>query len=335
MSSIPTSSQDSKTRTADTPLLGGVFPGQGAQSIGMLNALAQAYPMVRETFGEASDSLSFDLWSLVTDGPESELNRTQNTQPVMLAAGVSVWRVWQAVGGKAPVIMAGHSFGEYTALVCAGVLDFRAAVTLVRERGLLMQAAVKDRDGAMAAVLGLEDAQVADICAQAAKDLIVAPVNFNAPGQVVIAGDSAAVLRAMSLATEAGAKRVLRLAVSVPAHCTLMMPAAEALAPRLAEVPLRTPGIPVLHNVDVLHHEDADTIRVVLARQLYSPVRWAETIKSFAALGVNCVLEFGPGKVLTGLNKRIDKSLRCACIYDPQSLERALELTINGTACAS
>ncbi|MGI8740408.1 MAG: ACP S-malonyltransferase [Gammaproteobacteria bacterium] len=333
MSSLPTVSQDSKADAADTTLLGGVFPGQGAQSIGMLNALAQAYPIVRETFAELSDSLSFDLWSLVTDGPASELNRTENTQPVMLAAGVAVWRAWRAAGGRAPVIMAGHSFGEYTALVCGGALDFREAAILVRERGRLMQAAVKERDGAMAAVLGLDDAEVADICAQAAEDLIVAPVNFNAPGQVVIAGDSAAVSRAMSLATALGARRVLRLAVSVPAHCSLMMPAAQALAPRLAKAQLRSPDIPVLHNVDIRHHDDADTIRVMLARQLYSPVRWVETIRSFATRGVSGVLEFGPGKVLSGLNKRIDKSLQCACIYDPQSLEQALVLSRAARAC--
>lgn len=333
MSSLPSPSHDSTARGSDTTLLGGVFPGQGAQSIGMLNALAQVYPTVRETFAEASDCLSFDLWSLVTDGPESELNRTENTQPVMLAAGVSVWRAWRAAGGGAPVIMAGHSFGEYTALVCAGAVDFREAVVLVRERGRLMQAAVQEHEGAMAAVLGLDDAQVVDVCAQAAEDLIVAPVNFNAPGQVVIAGDSAAVLRAMSLATELGARRVLRLAVSVPAHCSLMIPAAEALAPRLAEAQLRSPGIPVLHNVDVRHHDDAGTIRVMLARQLYSPVRWVETIRSFVTRGVSGVLEFGPGKVLTGLNKRIDKSLQCACIYDPQSLEQALALSRAARAC--
>lgn len=327
MSSIPTPSRESAAHLAGKLTLGCVFPGQGAQSIGMLNTLAQVYPIVRETFQEASDSVSIDLWSLVTDGPEAELNRTQNTQPVMLAAGVSVWRAWLTAGGSRPAVMAGHSFGEYTALVGAGALDFRDAAVLVRERGRVMQAAVIENEGAMAAVLGLEDARVAEVCACAAWGQIVGPVNFNAPGQVVIAGDTAAVIRAMALATEAGARRVVRLAVSVPAHCSLMTPAAEALAPYLAEAKLRSPEIAVLHNVDVRHHTDPDAIRAVLGRQLYSPVRWVETIRTFAARGVRSVFEFGPGKILTGLNKRIEKSLQCLCVYDPSSLERALILS--------
>jgi [acyl-carrier-protein] S-malonyltransferase len=245
---------------------------------------------------------------------------------VMLAAGVAVWRAWLAAGGGRPAVMAGHSFGEYTALVCAGALDFRDAAVLVRERGRVMQAAVIENEGAMAAVLGLEDAPVADVCARAAQGQTVAPVNFNAPGQVVIAGDTAAVIRAMALATEAGARRVVRLAVSVPAHCSLMTPAAEALAPYLAETKLRSPEIPVLHNVDVRHYDDPDAIRTALGRQLYSPVRWVETIRTFAGRGVRSVFEFGPGKILTGLNKRVEKSLQCLCVSDPPSLERALTL---------
>lgn len=306
-------------------MLACVFPGQGAQSVRMLQELARAYPIVRDTFQEASDSLAFDLWSLVREGPEVELNHTHNTQPVMLAAGVAVWRVWCAAGGGRPTVMAGHSFGEYTALVCAGALDFRDGVSLVRERGYLMQAAMQGGEGAMAAILGLEDAQVTEVCTRAAQGQVVSAVNFNAPGQVVIAGDVPAVVRAMSSATEAGAKRVVRLTVSVPAHCSLMIPAARRLTARLAETPIQPPEIPVLHNTDVESHSDPAAIRDALARQLYSPVRWVETVQTMARRGIDMVLELGPGKVLTGLNKRIDRSLQCLCVHDPQSLQQALE----------
>jgi [acyl-carrier-protein] S-malonyltransferase len=301
-----------------------VFPGQGAQSLGMLGDLAAAFPIVRETFQEASDKLSTDLWSLIVSGPESSLNQTQNTQPVMLAAGVAVWRVWRAAGGKCPVVMAGHSLGEYTALVCADALDFQEAVLLVRERGRLMQEAVLEGEGAMAAILALEDAQVEDVCARAAHGQIVAAANYNTPGQVVIAGHVAAVTRAMALATEAGAKRVMRLAVSVPAHCSLMAPAAKAFAGQLETTPMQAPQITVLHNVDVQHHDDPSDIREMLARQLYSPVRWVETVQAFSARGARTAIELGPGRVLTGMNKRIDRSLLSLCVYDPLSLEQAL-----------
>jgi [acyl-carrier-protein] S-malonyltransferase len=302
-----------------------VFPGQGSQSLGMLSALSDAHPQVRDAFQEASDTLGFDLWSLVQDGPEDDLNRTENTQPAMLAAGVAVWRVWQAVGGAAPVMMAGHSLGEYTALVCAGALAFDDAVGLVAERGRLMQGAVAPGEGAMAAILGLDDEQVIDVCARAAEGGVVEAVNFNSPGQVVIAGETAAVERAVALASEAGAKRSVKLPVSVPSHCRLMEGAASKLAERLAGITIKTPSIPVIHNVDAAGHSEPDAIRAALAAQLHRPVRWVETVRLMAAEGVTTLVELGPGKVLTGLNKRIEKSLNLACVQDPESLKQALE----------
>ncbi|MFN2349794.1 MAG: ACP S-malonyltransferase [Thioalkalivibrio sp.] len=303
-----------------------VFPGQGSQSLGMLSALADAHPQIRDCFQDASDTLGFDLWSLVQNGPEEELNRTEHTQPAMLAAGVAVWRVWQAAGGAAPGVMAGHSLGEYTALVCAGALSFTDAVALVAERGRLMQGAVAPGEGAMAAILGLDDAQVIDVCARAAQGGVVEAVNFNSPGQVVIAGESAAVDRAVALAGEEGAKRSVKLPVSVPSHCQLMERAAAQLAERLAGIAIQAPVIPVIHNVDAASHDSPDDIRSLLAAQLHHPVRWVQSVQKMAADGVGSVLELGPGKVLTGLNKRIDKSLRLACVQDPQSLEQALAL---------
>lgn len=301
-----------------------VFPGQGSQSMRMLHDLAAAYPVVRDTFQEASDSLSLNLWSLVDDGPEADLNLTENTQPVMLAAGVAVWRAWRVAGGAIPAVVAGHSLGEYSALVCAGALEFSDGVRLVRERARLMQAAVPQGQGAMAAILGLDDAEVIDLCSQAAQDGIVAAVNFNSPGQVVIAGEAAALARAMTLAAEIGAKRVLRLPVSIPAHCELMIPAARRFAAHLANTRIQPTAIPVLHNTDVASHDDADRIRTTLARQLYNPVRWVETIRAFVTLGVEDVLELGPGRVLTGLTKRIDRSLGAFCVHNPSSLDQAL-----------
>jgi len=305
-----------------------VFPGQGSQSLGMLSALADAHPQVRDCFQDASDTLGFDLWSLVQNGPEEELNRTEHTQPAMLAAGVAVWRVWQAAGGPVPAVMAGHSLGEYTALVCAGALSFSDAVGLVAERGRLMQGAVAPGEGAMAAILGLDDAQVIDVCARAAQGGVVEAVNFNSPGQVVIAGETAAVDRAVALAGEAGAKRSVKLPVSVPSHCQLMEGAAGLLAQRLAGIAIQAPATPVIHNVDAASHDAPDEIRGLLAAQLHRPVRWVQTVQKMAADGVGTVLELGPGKVLTGLNKRIDKSLSLACVQDPQSLEQALALAL-------
>ncbi len=302
-----------------------VFPGQGSQSVGMLAELAAAYPLVGETFAEASVALGFDLWQLVQAGPAEQLNLTHNTQPAMLTAGIAVWRVWRQQGGPAPQVLAGHSLGEYSALVAADAIDFADAVRLVAERGRLMQAAVPEGTGAMAAILGLDDDQVRAACVAGAAGEVVEAVNFNSPGQVVIAGDASAVGRAVEAAKAAGAKRALFLPVSVPSHCALMKPAAEQLAERLAATVVRAPRIPVLHNVDVAGAADADGVRARLARQLYSPVRWVETVQRLAADGVTLVVEAGPGKVLAGLNKRIDKNLESLAVYDPGTLAAALE----------
>jgi [acyl-carrier-protein] S-malonyltransferase len=302
-----------------------VFPGQGSQSTGMLSALATDYSQVVETFDLASDVLGYDLWQLVQDGPEEELNETDKTQPAMLAAGVAVWRVWQDAGGANPALMAGHSLGEYTALVCAGALDFQDAVSLVAERGRCMQSAVPAGSGAMAAILGLEDAAVAAVCEQAADGEVVSPVNYNSPGQVVIAGRTDAVLRAMALAKEAGARRAVQLPVSVPSHCALMRPAAEQFAGRLSQTEIRTPAIRVMQNVDATLHDDPDSIRENLSRQLYSPVQWVASVQAMAEQGVNRIIEAGPGKVLTGLCKRIDKTIVATAVVDGPSLTSALE----------
>ena len=301
-----------------------LFPGQGSQSIGMLEGLAAAYPQVQDTFAEASQALGFDLWRLVTQGPVEELGRTENTQPAMLAAGVAVWRVWLARGGPMPVAMAGHSLGEYSALVCAGALDYAAAVATVAERGRLMQGAVPAGQGAMAAVLGLDDAQVAALCAAQAEGEVLEAVNFNAPGQVVIAGAAGAVNRAVGAAKAAGAKRAIVLPVSVPSHCALMQPAAERLAAYLAGVTVKSPQIPVIHNVTVETAADPDLIRSLLVRQLASPVRWVETVQRLSA-EASLALEAGPGKVLTGLGKRIVPDLTTLPVLDPATLESALE----------
>lgn len=301
-----------------------VFPGQGSQSVGMLAGLAEAFPAVKQTFQQASDALGYDLWQLVQQGPEAELNRTDRTQPAMLAAGVAVWRVWNGNGGAMPGILAGHSLGEYTALVCAGALDFSDAIRLVADRGRFMQEAVPQGQGAMAAVLGLEDAQVIAVCEQAEQGDVVTAVNFNAPGQVVIAGTAAAVERAVALAREAGAKRAITLPVSVPSHCALMKPAAENMRQALAGIVLNKPVLPVLHNADVASHAEPDRIRDALVRQLYSPVRWVETVRAMETRGVSNVIECGPGKVLAGLNKRIGRELVTLSVYDPDSLEEAL-----------
>jgi len=292
----------------------------------MLADLEKAFPVVGRTFEEASSALGLDLWKLTQEGPAEYLNKTENTQPAMLAAGVAVWRVWHESGGAAPTLLAGHSLGEYSALVCAGTLDFADAVALVAERGRLMQQAVPEGTGAMAAVLGLEDDRVREVCAQAGDGEIVEAVNFNSPGQVVIAGNVAAVERAMGLAKEAGAKRAVPLPVSVPSHCSLMKPAAERLAERLAVVSIDAPDIPVIHNVSVETAADPDRIREQLAAQLYSPVRWVETILAMKDAGAEVILEAGPGKVLAGLVKRIDKSLAGAAIHDGSTLEKAREI---------
>lgn len=307
--------------------LGFIFPGQGSQSVGMLTALAQDFAVVEDTFGEASEALGQDLWKLVAEGPEHELNRTDITQPAMLAAGFAVWRVWQLEQGSTPQMLAGHSLGEYTALVCAGALEFTAAVKLVAERGRLMQRAVPAGEGAMAAILGMEDERVTEICAAAAGDEVVEAVNFNSPGQVVIAGTSAAVHRAIEAAKSAGAKRAVPLAVSAPSHCSLMQPAAQALSHYLEGVQIQAPRIPVIHNWDVTAHPEPHAIQDALVRQLYRPVRWSETIRHMGAQGIDTVVECGPGKVLTGLNRRIDKSMKALAVQDPDTLRAALEQT--------
>jgi len=300
-----------------------VFPGQGSQSVGMMQGWGERAE-VRATFTEASDALGQDLWAMVADGPAELLNQTVNTQPAMLAADVAAWRVWQAAGGATPALLAGHSLGEYAALVAAGALNFADAIKLVRFRAEAMQAAVPEGVGAMAAILGLDDDAVRAVCSEAAAGEVVEAVNLNSPGQVVIAGNKAAVERAMVLAKEKGAKRALPLPVSVPSHSSLMLPAAEKLLAHLQTVAITTPTIPVLHNTDVQSHMDAEAIRVALARQLHTPVRWVETVQALKAAGIERVVECGPGKVLAGLNKRIDDSLPAVALVDEASLAAAL-----------
>ncbi len=307
------------------PRLAVFFPGQGSQSVGMLDALAADWPQVRETFDEASQALDRDLWGLASSGPKEALDQTQNTQPVMLAADIAVWRVWQESGGAPAAVMAGHSLGEYAALVAAGALSLGDAIRLAADRARLMQEAVPAGAGAMAAVLGLDDQQVMALCAQQAEGEVLEAVNFNSPGQVVIAGQASAVERAVGAARAAGAKRALVLPVSVPSHCALMRSAAERLAERLAGVDLRALRVPVLHNVDVTAAEDLSGVRERLVAQLYRPVRWVETVQAVAASGLTLAIECGPGRVLAGLNKRIDKNLTTLPVTDPESLRSALE----------
>ncbi len=304
-----------------------VFPGQGSQAVGMLGALAEAYPQVQETFQEASDALGYDLWNVVANGPAEALNQTQTTQPAMLAAGISVWRIWNAQGGAAPVVMAGHSLGEYSALVASGVLGFADAIKLVAERGRLMQEAVPAGEGAMAAILGLDDQAVIDVCSGSAAGEVLSAVNFNAPGQVVIAGTADAIERAVVAAKDAGAKRAIQLPVSVPSHCALMTGAAEKLADQLTALTLNKPNIPIINNVDVAVVDSADSIQSALAKQLHQPVRWVETVQKMAADGVDSMIECGPGKVLSGLNKRITKEISALPVFDPDSLQKALDAT--------
>jgi [acyl-carrier-protein] S-malonyltransferase len=307
-----------------------LFPGQGSQSVGMLAALAARHTVVRETFAEASAALSYDLWQLVSEGPAEQLDQTERTQPALLAAGVAVWRAWGAQGGPVPMAMAGHSLGEYTAMVCAGALSFADALRLLQRRGQLMQAAVPVGTGAMAAIVGLEDDQVRAVCTEAAQGDVVEAVNFNAPGQVVIAGHKAAVERAAALAKARGAKLTKILPVSVPSHCSLMRPAAEQLAQDLQAVAIQPPSIPVLHNLDAASRSRPEDIRAALVAQLHSPVQWVKTIQALRAQGAAALLECGPGRVLTGLTKRIDKAASGECLQDPQTLEAGLALVRGG-----
>jgi [acyl-carrier-protein] S-malonyltransferase len=296
-----------------------VFPGQGSQQVGMMDAFAD-HPVVEATFAEASEALGDDLWNLVRQGPAEALNLTRNTQPVMLAAGVAVWRAWVAMGGATPGYVAGHSLGEYTALVAAGALAFRDAVPLVRFRAEAMQEAVAPGVGAMAAVIGADDAAVAEACREAAQGEVVEPVNFNAPGQLVIAGNKTAVERAIGAAKARGAKRALLLPVSAPFHSSLLKPAAERLAARLAQVQIAAPAIPVVHNADVQMHATPDAIRAALARQAASPVRWTETVQWLAGHGVRQIVECGPGRVLAGLTRRIDERIAAFALTDSAAL---------------
>ncbi|WP_421862950.1 ACP S-malonyltransferase [Motiliproteus sp.] len=301
-----------------------VFPGQGSQHLGMLAELAAQNPIVEQTFAEASDALGYDLWNLTQDGPEADLNSTDKTQPALLAAGVALWRVWQQSGGEQPAQLAGHSLGEYTALVCAGVMTLAQGVKLVEKRGQLMQAAVPAGQGAMAAVLGLENAAIEQACQDAAAGEVVSAVNYNSPGQVVIAGQASAVARAVEACKAAGAKRAVELPVSVPSHCALMKPAAEQLAVELDNIELQTPQIPVVQNVDAKVAGSVEQIKQNLVAQLYSPVLWTDSVQAMASDGAETLLECGPGKVLSGLNKRIQRSLNVAAINDPAGLEKAL-----------
>lgn len=302
-----------------------VFPGQGSQTVAMLSDFAE-HVTVQETFKEASQALGYDLWSLVAVGPVEKLNQTNFTQPALLTASVALWRVWQAESAIKPDIMAGHSLGEYSALVCAGVLSLTDAVVLVEKRGQFMQMSVPEGVGAMAAVIGLDDQAIIDACSEAQVNEVVSAVNFNSPGQVVIAGHKAAVERAGALCKAAGAKRVLPLPVSVPSHCALMKEAAEQLAKELESIAFNEPVISVVNNVDVAIETSAEAIKIALIKQLYSPVRWSETISSLANSGVTKVAEIGPGKVLQGLNKRIVKSISSVSFNDMVSLAQLKEL---------
>ncbi|ENV5195058.1 ACP S-malonyltransferase [Neisseria gonorrhoeae] len=300
------------------------FPGQGSQSLGMMNGFAE-HAIVKNTFDEASAILGQDLWAMINGSDAEIIGQTVNTQPIMLAAGVAVYRAYLEVGGKTPAAVAGHSLGEYTALVAAEALDFADAVKLVRLRAELMQSAVPQGVGAMAAILGLEDEQVRQICAESAQGEVVEAVNFNSPGQVVIAGNAAAVGRTMAAAKEAGAKRALPLPVSVPSHCSLMKPAADKLAEALKTVEIKQPQIRVIHNADVAAYDDAGKIKDALVRQLYSPVRWTETVNALVSDGIAESAECGPGKVLAGLAKRINKTAACSALTDAGQITAFIE----------
>ncbi|MCI0399913.1 MAG: ACP S-malonyltransferase [Gammaproteobacteria bacterium] len=304
--------------------LGFVFPGQGSQSVGMLNDFANHYPQVKKTFAEASEALGYDLWDLVAKGPADELNRTERTQPAMLTAGVALWRLWRERGGQVPGLIAGHSLGEYTALVCADAVSFTDAVNLVADRGAFMQDAVPEGAGAMAAILGLRDDEVIDLCREAAQGEIVSAANFNSPEQIVVAGHRGAVQRAVQAARQHGAKRAVMLPVSVPSHCELMRRAAEMLAGRLRYMTIASPSIVVIHNVDASSRSKPEEIAKALIEQLYQPVHWVETIQKMLDGGVTRLVECGPGQVLTGLNKRVYRQIQSLPLCNPGSLEQAL-----------
>jgi [acyl-carrier-protein] S-malonyltransferase len=308
-----------------SPTLAFVFPGQGSQSVGMLGGLAATHALVQETFAEASEGAGVDLWTLAQQGPDERLNRTEFTQPALLAAGVAVWRLWQQQGGARPSVLAGHSLGEYTALVAAGALSLADAARLVRQRGQFMQDAAPAGTGAMAAVLGAEDDVVRQACDDASGDDVVVPANYNSPAQVVIGGHVAAVERAVALLAERGVRKVVRLPVSVPSHTPLMREAAEKLGTAMAGVRWQAPGIPVIQNVDARVHDGVDSIREALVHQLYLPVQWTQCVEALAARGITRVAECGPGKVLSGLVKRIDKALDASPLGTPEEFSNAMQ----------
>ena len=302
-----------------------MFPGQGSQSIGMLAELSELHPSIKTTFEEASDGAGVDLWALSQAGPEEMLGRTEYTQPALLAAGIAVWRLWQQQGGATPAVLAGHSLGEYTALVAAGALSLKDGAHLVRIRGQLMQDAAPAGVGAMAAVLGADDALVEAVCAEASGAQVVVPANYNSPGQIVIGGDAAAVDRALALLAERGVRKAVKLAVSVPSHTPLMREAANRLAHTMAGLHWKVPALPVVQNVDAQVHASVDAICDALVRQLYLPVQWNGCVQALAARGVNRIGECGPGKVLAGLIKRIDKSLDARALGTPAEFAAAIE----------
>ena len=303
-----------------------VFPGQGSQKIGMLAELAAEYPVVQSTFAEASEVLGYDLWALVQSGTQEEINLTERTQPLLLTASVAVYRVWLEINGAQPAFMAGHSLGEWSALVCAGVVAFKDAVKLVQQRGKFMQEAVPAGQGAMAAIIGLDDALIIEACKKAEQGEVVSAVNFNSPGQVVIAGAAAAVERASALCKEAGAKRALPLPVSAPFHTELMRPAAERLAEQIAATVFSAPAVPVVHNVTADTEADPEKIKALMIEQVFSPVRWVDCVNTLSAKGITLTLECGPGKVLSGLNKRINAELSAVSVEKPEELQAALAL---------
>ncbi|MEK6805287.1 MAG: ACP S-malonyltransferase [Pseudomonadota bacterium] len=314
-----------------------LFPGQGSQSLGMLSALAEAYPVAAQTWSEASQALGYDMAKLVNEGPVEDLNRTEKTQPALLAAGIAVWRVWQSHlnldknGLPAPAAFAGHSLGEYTALVAAGSLPFADALKLVQLRGQLMQSAVPAGEGGMAAVIGLDEAGVEKLCAANPTGAVLEPVNYNAPGQIVVAGQAAALEWLYANAKAQGARMAMKLPVSVPSHCSLMKPAAEKLMAQLEKITFAKSAIPVLHNLDAQVRSEADGIRTALRDQLHKPVRWTQTVQNLKAQGIAAMFECGPGKVLAGLNKRIDAGIKTISLEDTAGLEQALQL-VKGTA---
>lgn len=301
-----------------------VFPGQGSQKIGMLADLAANYPVVTQTFAEASQVLGYDLWDLVQNGAQEDINLTERTQPLLLTASVAVWRVWNEQGGAQPALVSGHSLGEWSALVCAGVVAFTDAVKLVQQRGKFMQEAVPAGQGAMFAIIGLDDALIIEACKKAEQGEVVSAVNFNSPGQVVIAGTAAAVERAGALCKEAGAKRALPLPVSAPFHTSLMRPAADRLAEQIAATEFKAPQIPVVHNVTAQTEADPQKIKALMIEQIYSAVRWVECVNTMSAAGITTTIECGPGKVLSGLNKRINSELTTLSVEKPEEVDSVL-----------